>query len=316
MTVPVDERLILELARAAGGSLPSSVEIPPGDDMAMIRLSSSRLLVAADQTIAGLHFTPETPLHLVARKAVARNVSDVAAMAAHPVATIACATIPGSMSEADATALFHALTSAANEFGCPLIGGDTTIDPRPDARLALAVTILAEPRADGLVGTRSGAREGDTIIVSGAVGGAFGRDGLGHHLTFAPRVREAHALVDALGANVHAMIDISDGVALDLSRLLTASGESRGHALAARLHAESIPLREGATLPTALGDGEDYELLAAIAPGSALPSGWAAIGTVTTRVGSTAPSVTLVLDGVDHDVSDLGFRHDPRARHA
>ena len=80
------EALLLELARKAGKALPAFVEIPPGDDMALLALPSTRLLVAADQLIEGIHFTSDTPLTLVARKAITRNVSDVAAMAGIPLA--------------------------------------------------------------------------------------------------------------------------------------------------------------------------------------------------------------------------------------
>ena len=144
----VNEREILALAAAANGALPKNILIPPGDDMALVQLTSSQVLVAVDQVVAGRHFTANTPLDFVARKAVARNVSDVAAMAGIPVATLASVTLPHSLGAQGARELLESVRKYAAEFGCPLIGGDTSVHQDPAGPLTLSVTILASPRTD------------------------------------------------------------------------------------------------------------------------------------------------------------------------
>ncbi len=302
------EALLLDLARAAGGSLPPFVTIPPGDDMALLALPSNRLLIAADQLIEGIHFTSATPLTLIARKAIARNVSDVAAMAGLPLATIACAQLPSLMSQRDAAELFHALAEQASRFSCPLVGGDTAINRQQGARISLAITILATTRTDGVVLTRSGAREGDQVIVSGPLGGSFESDGLGRHLSFSPRLNEIHALVDSLGHQVHAAMDISDGLGVDLARLLRASTRD-GIALTARLDGDAIPVNAGATLDHALADGEDYEILATVDAAARIPKPWQRIGSLEKAPVGMEPRVLVKRGDAWTDATECGYRH-------
>ncbi len=305
----VNERDILALAVAANGFLPKNILIPPGDDMALIQLTSSQVLVAVDQVVAGRHFTANTPLDLVARKAVARNVSDVAAMAGIPVATLASVTLPQSLGAQGASELLESVRKYAAEFGCPLIGGDTSVHHDPAGPLTLSVTILASPRADGIVVTRHGAKIGDRLIVSGPLGGSFAEDGLGHHLTFTPRVAEAQKLADKLGQNLHAMIDISDGLGLDTARIIEASTKHSGVAMQARLSGADIPCNRGHLLRHALSDGEDHELLAAIDALAEVPAGWTAIGLILQPQAEDARSVLVEIADALEDASNLGWLH-------
>lgn len=305
----VNEKEILALAAAANGALPKNILIPPGDDMALVQLASSQVLVAVDQVVAGRHFTANTPLDLVARKAVARNVSDVAAMAGIPVATLASVTLPHSLWAQGARELLESVRKYAEEFGCPLIGGDTSVHHDPAGPLTLSVTILASPRADGIVVTRHGAQIGDRLIVSGPLGGSFADDGLGHHLTFTPRVAQAHQLADKLNQCLHAMIDISDGLGLDTARIIEASTKHSGVAMQARLSGADIPCNRGNLLRHALSDGEDHELLAAIDAQTEVPSGWTAIGTIIQRQTEDQRSVVVQIADSLEDATNLGWLH-------
>ncbi len=306
---PFDEESILSAVARENHRLPPTVLIPPGDDMALVEMPSRRVLAAVDQVVVGVHVTAATPVALIARKAVARNMSDVAAMGGIPFAILACATLPRGMSEESAVQLLESLRNCAVEFGAPLIGGDTTIHTDPAAPLVLSVTVLAVPRADGRVVQRGGARVGDFLLTSGSLGGSFGADGLGRHLTFAPRLREAHALIDALGEHVHAMMDLSDGLGVDCARMMDASSASGGRALQAQLIADQIPCSSGVTLHHALTDGEDYELLAAVDSRAQVPLGFTVIGRVTAReAGDTRAVILCTGDGVE-DASHSGWTH-------
>ncbi|MSQ90426.1 MAG: thiamine-monophosphate kinase [Phycisphaerales bacterium] len=309
MNDPIDESGILQAVAAANDRLPASVLIPPGDDMALLEVGTARLLVAVDQVVSGVHFVAATPIDLIARKAIARNVSDVAAMAGIPVATLASATLPREMSQQSAQQLLESVRRFAEEFGAPLIGGDTAVHKAANAPLVLSVTILARPRADGMVITRQGARAGDKLIVSGPLGGSFGADGLGRHLTFLPRTQEAQALVDQLGSQVHAMIDISDGLGCDCARMMRASSKHGGSSLQARLDADRIPCHGGVPVRDAVGDGEDHELLAAIDGGAAVPFGFTMIGEVCARPVEEAPLVALLVGDDLEDATDWGWNH-------
>ena len=150
------------------------------------------------------------------------------------------------------------MRKCADEFETPIVGGDTN---SWDGPLVINVTLFGEPGPGGIL-RRSDARPGDLLLVTGPLGGSI----LDKHLTFTPRVREAEQL--AAAGPLHAMMDISDGLAADLAKLC---GESR---CAAVVWAEKVPISDDARrmgdgkspLLHALGDGEDFELLIAAAP--------------------------------------------------
>ena len=224
--------------------------VGPGDDCAVIALDGARLLVTTDQMLDGVHVKlAEVGPQAAGRKAMARALSDIAAMAGLPTAAVATVAAPKSLTDTDAQAIYAGLRAAADEFDCPLTGGDVAVW---DGALTISVTILGSP-GDIEPVLRSGAVEGDALCVTGRLGGAWqaGRD-----LTFTPRIIEARALAE--GFDLHAMIDLSDGLGTDLRHLCEASG------VGAEIDSRRIPIHADSDLSGALGDGEDYELLFAL----------------------------------------------------
>lgn len=244
---------VYQASAAVGGS--DRILIGPGDDMALVALQGRHLLAAVDQLIDGRHVKLEsTPIDLVGRKAIARSVSDVAAMAGRPTASLVAVALPVGFGEARAKALFDAMRAAAESFGVPLIGGDIAMHVHPTAPLVCSVTVLAEPATARGAVMRCGATPGDSIYVTGSLGGSLQPDGLGRHLTFTPRVAEGIALAELLGERLHAMIDISDGLGRDASHLAQRSN------VRIEINSEALPCHAGCDWMRAMRDGEDYEL--------------------------------------------------------
>lgn len=260
------------------------VAVGPGDDCAVIRTPlGDSVLLKVDQLVAGRHFTANTPLDLIARKAIARPVSDIAAMAGTPTAALAAGTLP--KNDSSTNDLFDALSRWAIHFGAPLVGGDIAIHALTDAPLTLSITVLGRPHATRGPVLRSGALPGDIVYVTGALGGSFEpTTGLGHHLTFEPRLAEARWLADTLGTNLHAMMDLSDGLGRDATRLADASRAAL--TLDARL---VPPSRPGLTWDQVVADGEDHELLFTADPHAILPERCPFTGTPITRIGLVSP---------------------------
>lgn len=198
----------------------------------------------------------------VGRKSLAVNLSDLAAMACRPVAAVVALVLPRVGGMELALALYEGMLPLAEEFGIAIAGGDTN---SWDGPLAISVTAIGEATAQGPL-LRSGARVGDRILVTGALGGSI----LGRQFDFQPRVREALDLADRY--KLHAGIDISDGLLRDLDHIVEESG------CGAVLDLARLPISEdavrlsrerddGATpLDHALSDGEDFELILAAAP--------------------------------------------------
>ncbi len=251
------EAEIIQWIRQRYAGDPARVPVGPGDDVAVVRPGSERVLVTTDQVLDGVHFVlADVGAEAAGRKAMARNLSDVAAMAGQPVAAVATVAAPEGFQMPDAEALHRGMTGLGDAFGCPLVGGDVAAWP---GRLAVSVTVLAIPGAREPV-LRSGARPGDALLVTGALGGAWRTD---RHLTFTPRIAEARALAGR--CSIHAMIDLSDGLSVDLGHVCEASG------VGAEVAADAVPIHDDArladdALAAALNDGEDYELLLAVAP--------------------------------------------------
>lgn len=297
---------VLKHIFAANRELPPNVTIPPGDDMAEIRLGGRDLLIAVDQLVAGRHVDlTRVGLAAAGRKAVARCVSDVAAMAGRPIAALVAATLPPEFDAVDAARLFDAMRAAAADLGCPLIGGDLAVHGAPGQAMTCAVTVLAEPTPAGAV-RRAGALAGDGVYVTGVVGGAWDDPEAPHHLTFEPRVEAALALRARLGDRLHAMIDLSDGLGRDGAHVARASN------VRLVLDAARIPRRRpDLDWRRAVGDGEDYELL------------FTAVGDVpdriadevpVTRIGNVTPAegeagVIVHADGRSWPADDLGWQH-------
>ncbi len=271
------ERDLLGHIYAANSRLDgAAVSIPPGDDMGGLRVPAlaangesagdAEVLVTVDQVAEGVHFDlATTPLEKIARKAITRNLSDVAAMAADPLGAVVAVSLPRDFGEDRAKQLFDLLRQAAADYDCPLVGGDISMWDGP---LLLTVTVLAHGGGVEPV-RRSGARPGDALFVTGTLGGSLVTiDGRTHHLDFEPRVHVARQLAFLPDVNVHAMIDLSDGLAADLPRVCEASG------VRAELWVDRLPVSRAAHAAEqadgkpawrhALDDGEDYELLFAV----------------------------------------------------
>jgi thiamine-monophosphate kinase len=235
------------------------VLLGPGDDAAALLLQPNvPCLVTTDMLMEGVCFKlAEAGPRAVGRKAMAVNLSDIAAMAGKPVAAVVSAALPRQHGRALAEQLYLGFREMADEFQTAIIGGDTN---SWDGPLVISVTVLGEAPGAGPV-RRSGARPGDWLLVTGPLGGSI----RGKHLTFTPRVREALRLHEI--AHLHAMIDISDGLAADVNHLCEESG------CGALLRAEQIPISADAQtmndakspLDHALTDGEDFELVFAVA---------------------------------------------------
>jgi len=243
------------------------VPVGIGDDCAALRIpSGSVALVTTDMVVAGVHYDPEkTSPAAVGHKAVARAVSDIAAMAGDALAVVAAVAAPRHMSVSYLQEMFRGMNAAAEALDIRIIGGDVAAADLP---LTVTVTVIGSGDEQALA-LRSGARVGDMVLVTGELGGSL----LGKHLSFFPRLKEAQWIREAV--TLHGMIDISDGLAADAAHV---AAESR---VAIELWEDAVPLsqaaeemapRSGKTpLEHALHDGEDYELLFTAAAKEAAP---------------------------------------------
>lgn len=246
----------------------------------------------------------------VGRKAVGVNASDLAAMAARPEAIVVAVALPRTSGDAVGRSLFEGVRERAAELGLCLAGGDTNAWDGP---LVVSITAIGSVEP-GRAWRRDGARPGDALVVSGRFGGSI----LGRHLEPQPRLEEAAAIAAAV--DVHAAIDVSDGLALDVERLATASGAG------ALIDSGSIPIHPDAEraarelpdgrspLERALGDGEDFELVMAMTPEDAgrlladSPGGMAlaVIGEIIEAPGLWEPSPD---GGARQPLAPTGFLH-------
>ena len=230
-----------------------------GDDGAVLSVSSDKQqVVVTDLLLDGVHFDlKQTSPFLAGRKAVAVNLSDLAAMGCRPTAAFVSIAIPrhGIGSSQDfLSELYRGIQQMTDEFQFTLAGGDTNSWNGP---FAINVCLTGVPFS-GRPFLRSTAKVGDAIFVTGPLGGSLIH---GRHLTFTPRLK----ISEWLGQNVqvHAMMDISDGLSLDLDRMMEASGTGAEMiASAIPIHSD-VPTFESSErrLEAALSDGEDFELL-------------------------------------------------------
>ncbi len=242
------------------------VLVGPGDDCAVLAPQSRAMLITTDMLMDSTDFVlAEIGPRRAGRKAMAANLSDVAAMAGVPLFAVVSVALPRTTTlplafSSLASELYLGLREMADTFGVALVGGDTN---SWDGKLVVSVTLVGAATVRGPV-KRSGAAPGDWLFVTGPLGGSI----LGHHHDFTPRVRESLALHAAV--SLRAMLDISDGLAADLNHICE---ESKCGAV---LHANAIPISDAARelartsgklpLEHALGDGEDFELLFAVSP--------------------------------------------------
>ena len=286
---------------------PSIVLVGPGDDCAVLNIAGEKVLITTDQVLDGVHLSLSQHGPFAAgRKAAARGISDIAAMAGVPVAMIATIAAPTGLSQSDAEKIYHGLLSVANQFNCPLIGGDVAAWKQSSGNLAITVSVIG--KADGIEPIlRSGANLGDAICITGKLGAAWKTN---RHIEFTPRVREARILAKEF--HITAMIDISDGLAADLNHIVEESS------VGAKIFAEDIPIHHDAfqsdnPLKSALYDGEDYELLFTLPAEQAerlikdqpLTVGVSKIGTIVDRKG-----IEIIHDGVAEDLPPTGWQHE------
>lgn len=266
-----EQELLTAIGKVLSGAGPE-VLVGVGDDAAVVRPGAGDLVITTDAMVEGTHFYRTlTSARDLGYKAVVANLSDIAAMGASPRTAVCALTLTDAVDASWTMELFGGMREACDEHALWLVGGNLA----KGREVTVVITAIGEV-SSGRAVTRSGARVGDAVAVTGSLGGSAAglrigsdatvswspqeRDALDRHFRPVARVGEGQALARA-GAS--AMIDISDGLALDLSRLCRSSG------VAATIIATAIPVHAAATIDDAMTGGEDYELLATV-PISAL----------------------------------------------
>ena len=256
-----------------------------GDDCAVAaRNEEWDTLLKTDAVVEGVHFTRDTAPERIGRKALARAVSDIAAMGGVPEHALVTLLVHPRRGVELLEGIYRGLARLAGEFGISLAGGETTALPQDGLAISVALTGRVE---HGRAVLRSTAHPGDFLYVSGKLGGSFES---GRHLDFTPRVLLARALMEH-GLRPSAMMDLSDGLGTDLPRLAAASR------CGFEVDEASLPLHEGCTPRQGICDGEDYELLMSFPPelaerlsGAHLPTPITRIGRLTDGGGQNLPS--------------------------
>ena len=289
-TVMHESQLLSHIYARSAANVPG-VLVGPGDDAAVVEIAGTQLLLTTDQLIEGRHYDLATPLDAIAHKALARSVSDIAAMGGSPAFALVTAALPQNFQGANE--LFDFMHTAATNLACPLVGGDISSTTGP---AHFTTTLVGTPHPNRGPVLRSTAQPGDAVFVTGKIGGSYPS---ARHLAFIPRTAEARHLCDTLATTLHAMIDLSDGLGRDAARIATASN------VRIELDADRIPLNDDAPhVIKAITDGEDYELLFTAQTNGPI-EGATRIGTVTTGTGA----VLKKTDGTTIDISNLGWDH-------
>ena len=314
--MPADEfETIARLFRPLTRGAPEALDLL--DDAAVLPgRPGFDLVITKDAVVQGVHFLPEDPLDLVARKLLRVNLSDLAAKAAEPFGYLLAVAWPKG---ADREAFARGLAQDGEAFGLVLLGGDTVSTPGP---LTASVTMLGWV-PEGRMVKRFGARPGDLLVVSGTIGdGVLGLAAASWEFedaALADRYRLPQPrleLREALRAHAHAAVDVSDGLLADAGHIAKASG------CAVRVELERVPLSasargwlggrpdlDAALLSLATG-GDDYELACAVAPAE-FEAFAAAAGMPVTVVGTFAAGegVTVSHNGKALRAGELGWRH-------
>ena len=305
-----ENQLVARFRDLAGPHLSGGVVVGPGDDAAVLRAPGGRLLLlTCDMMVEDIHFrrawaTPEQ----IGWKAMAQNLSDIAAMGGEPAAAVASLSAPDDLSSDSLDRIAQGLISAASEYGASLVGGDLVGSPGP---IAVDVAVMGWVEEDHLL-LRRGARPGDAILVTGSLGAsaaglALLQQGLADdpspeaaralhaHRQPVPRLAEARAIAASHLAT--AMMDLSDGLADDLPRLCAESG------VGARVFARRLPIHPAClvlafrlgkdSLALAITGGEDYQLLFTCPPD--------AVDALAAAVSSAAGTAVTVIGDVTEE---------------
>ena len=265
------------------------------DDTAQLDVAAGRLILTSDTMVESVHYRPHDPAESVGWRLAAVNLSDLAAKGATPLACLLNYSLSGDA--AWDRAFLDGLNQALTTYAMPLVGGDTVAMPGGAPH---SLTLTAIGTAPPKVPLRTGAQPGDTLWVTGTIGGAaFGTDGeprdLARYLHPVPRVAEGQALAPLATA----MMDVSDGLLIDAQRLAAASG------IALAIDLEAIPLALPGPVLDAACAGDDYELLFTLPEGIDPP-------VPATRIGTARPGcgLTLMAKGAPVPLpAKLGYRH-------
>jgi thiamine-monophosphate kinase len=298
-------------------SLPTNkaVVVGAGDDCAVLDfgLPEKLLLFKTDAVVEGVHFTHETPPEKIGHKALARCLSDIAAMSGAPVTALVTIGLPANFNVELVKGIYDGLNALARKYSVAIVGGETTTSP---GGIFISIALLGTI-ARGKQILRRGAKVGDAIFVTGELGGSLS----GKHLEFDPRIAEAQWLGENF--SIHSMIDLSDGLAGDLPHILAASG------VGAELLKSAIPVSRAAKLlaqknasakpaaAAALTDGEDFELLFTLAAGDAvrLLDAWKKVfpKTKLSCIGKIVPGHGIIIRDKtgSHKLSAHGYVHFP-----
>lgn len=287
-------RLLPRLPSAPG------IEVGPGDDCAVVHLPGQKedWLVTVDPVIEGIHFLPDIKPEWIGRKAVSRSVSDIAAMGGRPCYLLVSLMAPPQTPLFTIEGIYRGIRAVARHFDMGVLGGDTAQGPT----LEVHVTVMGLVKHGEAV-LRSGAKAEDRLYVTGTLGGSY-LPGETKHLLFTPRIKEGAFLAKRHFAS--AMMDLSDGIATDLPRLLAASN-CGVELFLDRIPISAVAAKTAEPLKHALEDGEDFELLFTAPPSkcAALERQWKKqfLHTRLTCIGR------ILADPKQHNIPGGGYQH-------
>ena len=252
-----EQEFIKKLTHRSLESAHAQIKLGIGDDAGILSLRyGTEIVIAKDILTEGVDFIfPDCDPVTLGRKALAVNLSDMAAMACRPVAALVGLVVPLKDGAAIAQGIMDGVSLLAKKWNVGIIGGDTNSWSNPNSTV-VSITILGEPFPGIKPISRSGARPGDVVFVTGTLGGSI----YGKQFHFSPRIDEAFTIAQI--GEITSMIDLSDGLSKDAGHLATASG------VALTIEAEQLPVSSAARSGwnSALSDGEDFELCFTCSP--------------------------------------------------
>ena len=262
-----EDALIDALRALVERPFPGRIHLGIGDDAAVWQPSRShRSVITTDALVEDVHFTRAMAWREIGWRAMASNISDIGAMGARPVLATIALGLPPSVEREAVLELYRGMVAVSDDARCAIVGGDVTRAPV----LTISITVVGEVRASNLK-TRSGAKPADALVVTGPLGasraglhGSVDEEAISAHRLPQPRWREGLWL--GASVNVHAMMDLSDGLSTDLARLCARSnvGAVIDDVPVARSARATAIAREEDPIAYALAGGEDFELLAAV----------------------------------------------------